>query len=302
MNTPFDDPRLELAVRAALPQEVLAQPLGSLTHLDAAERGIRRLGGIAALSELRFANLRGNPLASVVELGANTKLIEVDLSHTQMSTTEGLGGLPDLESVDLYGSRVVDIRGLAGAPALRSLDLGQCRVGELGPLETFTRLESLTLGNPFVHVRRGCVAAIPEAVALDLDPIKGLTSLRQLRLYGVDVYDTSVFENLVHLEELVLEGCTFGDSPEGLARLPRLEYLSLASCELESLTFLAGQTRLRSLVLDEAHIGDLSALRQLEALEQVSLRDAKFEGDAKALAQHPRLRELRVGNRLIDLG
>jgi Leucine-rich repeat (LRR) protein len=302
MPSLFADPRLELAVRAAMPQDVLAQPLSSLTRLDAAELGIRRLRGIEQLSELRWLDLSRNPLVDVTELGANTRLIRLSLAHTGTSTLAGLAGLPDLEDLDLYGSRVVSIDAVAGLPSLRSLDLGLCIVKQLDPLARLTKLESLTLGNPMLHVVRRVVYSTSDPVALDLAPIEQLHAMRQLRLCGLKISSLARLAELVGLEELVLERCSFDDGLRALPRLPRLELLSLAGCELDDLAPLTELPRLRILQLDEGKFGDLSALAGCESLESLSLREVELrEHQTKTLLRLlPQLTSLRVNNRLIE--
>jgi Leucine-rich repeat (LRR) protein len=302
MHNPFADPRLELAVRAAMPQDVLAQPLSSLTRLDAAELGIRRLRGIEQLSELRWLDLSRNPLAGVMELGANTKLIRLSLAHTGTSTLAGLAGLPDLEDLDLYGSRVVSIDEVAAMPSLRSLDLGLCIVKRLDPLARLTKLESLTLGSPVLHIVRRVMFSTPDPIVVDLAPIEQLHALRQLRLCGLQLSSLARLTELVGLEELVIERCSLGGGGlPALPRFPRLELLSLAQCELDDLTPLTQLPRLRVLQLDEAKFGDLSALAGCETLESLSLREivlAEYQIET-LLRQLPQLTSLRVGNRLI---
>lgn len=301
MNSLFADPRLELAVRASMPQDVLAQPLSSLTRLDAADLGIRRLRGIEQLSELRWVDLSRNPLVGVTELGANTKLIGLKLTQTATSTLTGLAGLPDLEDLDLHGSRVLSIDAVAGLPSLRSLNLGLCLVKQLGPLARLTKLESLTLGNPAVQVGR-ILTSIPEPIDLDLAPIRQLHSLRQLRLFGLRIDSLARLGELLGIEELIMERCMFGGGLSMLPQLPRLEVLSLAHCEVDDLATLARLPRLRVLYLAEPKFGDLTALAGCESLEWLSLRDVELTDQQIEwyLQRLPQLTSLRVGNRLIE--
>src|SRR5690606_21049335 len=168
---------------------------------------------------------------------------------------------------------------------------------------TMTRLESLTLGNPKLHVPRRTLYSDSDPLHLDIGPIKQLGSLRQLRLYRLRLPSVRVLEQLVGLEELVLEGCTFGDRLRQLPDLPRLELLSLAECELPDLDALASLPRLRALILDEAKVTDLEPLLGCTALEQLSLRNVEL-GDRRSLdrlSEHPRLFELRFENRLMPI-
>jgi internalin A len=301
MQSLFADPRLELAVRAAMPQDVLAQPLSSLTRLDAAELGIRRLRGIEQLTELRWLDLASNPLLGVSELVANTKLIRLSLAHTGTSTLAGLAGLPDLEDLDLYGSRVVSIDEVASLPALRSLDLGLCIVSDLAPLSRLTRLESLTLGNPSLHIRRRLMYSSSDPVELDLSSIEQLHALRQLRLHGVHIRSFDVLAELVSLEELVLDRSSLAVGLRGFPRLPRLEVLSLADCEIGDLAPLVELPRLRALQLDAAKFHDLGRLAGCESLESLSLREVPVNEQhiQRCFEQLPRLSQVRVGNRVI---
>lgn len=302
MSGPFADPRLELAVRAAMPQDVLAQPLSSLTHLDAADLGIRRLRGIEQLTELRWLDLSRNPLVGVSELVANTKLIRLGLAHTGTSTITGLAGLPDLEDLDLYGSRVVAIDEVASLPALRSLDLGLCLIPDLRPLARLTRLESLTIGNPTLHIRRRMMYSISDPIDLSLEPLAQLHALRQLRVYGVQIRSFEYLTELVALEELVLDRCSFAGGLRGLPHLPRLELLSLADCEIGDLAPLAKLPRLRALQLDAAQFQELLALAGCESLESLSLRESDLHDRQieRCFGALPRLRQVRVGNRVIE--
>lgn len=295
MTHRYDDPRLQLAVEAA-------SSTGPVTHLCARELGIRRLGGIEQLGELRWLDLAGNPLTSVTELRANTKLRRLILKNTGMSTLRGLEGLPELEDLDLYSSRVLAIPELEGLP-LRSLDLGLCIVPKLGPLATLIKLESLTLGNPRLHIGRGMMFAEAEPLHLDLSAIRQLSSLRQLRLYNLRISSAKIFEQLVNLEELTLDYCVFGDRLRELPELPRLELLSLEDCELPDLRALASLPRLRVLQLDESKLTDVTPLLACPALEQLSLRKVEIEqrDHIERLREHPRLFELRLDHRLIAL-
>lgn len=294
MTLRFADPRLELAVHAA------SSTPESLTQLCARELGIRRLGGIEQLAELRNLDLGRNPLVSVAELRTNTNLRRLMLPHAGMSTLRGLDGLAALEELDLYASRVLAVDELAGLP-LRSLDLGLCIVPKLEPLRSLIRLESLTLGNPRLHVPRRMLYSSPEPLHLDIGPIEQLSSLRQLRLHRLRLPSAKVLAELVNLEELVLDGCVFGDRLREFPELPRLELLSLAGCELADLRPLAALPRLRALDLDEAKVSHLEPLLACPALEQLSLRDIEL-GDRRSverLRAHPRLFELRLDHRMV---
>jgi internalin A len=301
MHSPFADPRLELAVRAAMPQDVLAQPLSSLTRLDAANLGIRRLRGIEQLSELRWLDLSRNPLLGIAELGSNTKLIRLSLAHTEVSTLTGLAGLPDLEDLDLSGSRVVSVDAVAALPSLRSLDLGQCIVARLDPLSHLSKLESITLGSPAVRIGR-ILTSIPEPIDLDLAPIQQLHALRQLRLFGLRIDSLARLTELIGVEELLIEYGQIRDGLLGLPSLPRLEVLSLSYCEIGDLAPLTQLPRLRVLQLGGKNYRDFSALEGCESLESLSLRDielADYQIDT-LLRQLPSLTQLRVSNRLIE--
>jgi Leucine-rich repeat (LRR) protein len=301
MHSLFADPRLELAVRAAMPQDVLAQPMSSLTRLDAANLGIRRLRGIEQLCELRWLDLSRNPLIDVADLGANTKLIRLSLANTTPSTLTGLAGLPDLEDLDLYGSRVLSLDAVAGLPSLRCLDLALCTVLRLDPLARLSKLESLTLGTPPLQIGRK-LTSVSEPVVLELAPIQQLHSLRQLRLLALQIDGLARLNELVGVEELVLDYCKFGGGLGALPRLPRLELLSLFNTEIDDLAPLAELPRLRILQLTGSTCGDLSRLAGCESLEYLNLRDIQLQDYQVQTIQRqlPRLTQLRVNDRLIE--
>ncbi len=301
MHSLFADPRLELAVRAAMPQDVLAQPMTSLTRLDAANLGIRRLRGIEQLSELRWLDLSRNPLVDVAELGANTKLIRLNLAQTGMATVTALAGLPDLEDLDLHDSRVLSLDAVAALPSLRCLDLARCSVLQLDPLARLTKLETLTLGTPALQVGRSLLS-VPEPVVIDLAPIQQLHSLRQLRLYGLQLDSLARLHELVGIEELIIEHCKLSEGLRAVPRLPRLELLSLANCKIDDLAPLAELPRLRILQLAGTGFGDLGALAGCGSLEWLNLRDVELRSQQIEWVwnQLPQLTQLRANNRLFE--
>jgi Leucine-rich repeat (LRR) protein len=228
-------------------------------------------------------------------------LIRLNLAQTGMSLLTALAGLPYLEDLDLHASRVLSLDAVAALPSLRCLDLARCSISQLDPLARLTKLESLTLGTPALQIGRSMLS-VPEPTMLNLAPIQQLHSLRQLRLFGLQIDSLARLNELVGIEELIIEHSKLGGGLRALPRLPRLELLSLANCEIDDFAPLAELPRLRILQLGGKGFGDLAALAGCESLEWLTLRDVELRSQQieSIRRQLPRLTQLRVNNRLIE--
>jgi internalin A len=196
---------------------------------------------------------------------------------------------------------LISLDAVAALPSLRCLDLARCSILQLGPLARLTKLESLTLGTPALQIGRSLLS-VPEPVALDLAPIQPLHSLRQLRLFGLQLDSLARLSELVGVEELLIEHCKLVEGLRGLPRLPRLELLSLANCRIEDFAPLAELPRLRILQLAGTGIGDLERLAGCESLEWLNLRDVELRSQQIEWVWQrlPQLTQLRVNNQLFE--
>ena len=110
------DPGLNAAVREALnkPTGPLTElDLLSLANLDAANRDINSLEGLAAALNLVSLELQSNHLANLVVPSALTKLATVDLSFNPLRSCSFPDGLTNLNRVLLKSCQLTNLTFLA---------------------------------------------------------------------------------------------------------------------------------------------------------------------------------------------
>jgi Leucine-rich repeat (LRR) protein len=178
----------------------------------------------------------------------------------------------------LNSTKLGDLSPLAGMP-LTSLDLSENRVvTDLSPLR----------GAPLVDLSLGFTPVT------SLAPLAG-APLKRLRLYETRVADLTPLAECVQLEELTLRFSPVAD----LTPLARL-HLSRLDCsgglagftkgtKFTSIAALRGQP-LRSLLLTNANVTDLTPLSECTTLEEILLPEKAT--DVSVLRKLPRLRAI----------
>ena len=256
------------------------------------------------------------------------RLRRLDLSAAQLLADLGpLAALKELEELVLPGSHVVDdLRPLASLP-LERLRLGrvQCDLTPIADLRSIRGLELQWNAGASGFPALGEMASLRVLVlhkppSDSLEAIWRLTGLVQLELYGDDLTDLRGVGRLRALQKLVLMVHAGADvrpiadlralrelslwntqvwiAP--IARLPRLESLSLMCVELETLDGLQAARGLRRLEVSATGLRDVAALSGLTALENISL-DGRF-ADLAPLAGLRNLKDLALDSpELCDL-
>jgi hypothetical protein len=178
------------------------EPLGRLTSLRwlwlDAGKGIRGLGNLTNLEELRLALVGASPanLEALAKLAALRRLT----LEGPVKSLEGIQGMRRLESLFLISRTLVDLAPLAGLPALAEVRIEQPRklqdpsaLGALPALRhlryragTMTRLGTIpTIGFLRDHPRLETLELIHTAVADgDLSPLATLPRLQLARFAG----------------------------------------------------------------------------------------------------------------------
>ena len=167
-----------------------------------------------------------------------------------ISPLRALRGLVSLDLLGTFPSRgkLSDLTPLRGMP-LKRLNLGSSGVSDLGPLR----------GMPLTML------FLSETRVADLSPLKGA----RLELFTAERTPVSDLEPLrgMPLKYLDLNGA-FAVSDLQAARwkwyMLRLEYLNVGNTHASDLSCIAGTKSLRTLVLDNGNVSDLSPIRGLD--------------------------------------
>ena len=310
------DPNLAAAVRESLKmsssEPLTTHSILNLVKLDAPNRGIKDLTGLAHAVNLKELDLRGeyisgegyvnsnaisdwSPLANLTQLEwlnlnytdvsdvsplANlTQLRELILNNTAVSDVSPLANLRQLTELGLRGTAVSDVSPLANLTQLTELYLGGTAVSDVSPLANLTQLTELGLGDtavsdvsPLANLTQLTYLNLDETAISDISPLAALPQLRELILNSTGVSDISPLTALPQLTRLNLSNTAVSDVSP-LVNLTQLTWLSLWDTAVSDVSPLAGLTQLEVLNLSNTAVSDVSPLVNLTQLTYLWLND-----------------------------
>jgi hypothetical protein len=252
--------RLSWARRVFIVADAAAQPAD-----------LRTLAPLVELRELRVTNVT---VRSVADAWAFHRLESLHAFEEGSADLRGVEALPNLSRLAV-GHAVADSSPLAEAGSLRSLQI----LGEqdnIAPLAALSALDALS------------ITVTPRT---KLDPIRRITSLRELTITGADPHELAkVLAPLPKLTRLFVSGENVIDA-RPFAQLARLELLDLGRTRVTAIAPLAALPKLKTLKLFEAPVKDLPSLTAFPALEHVSLpRETPDALRAELQGKMPRVR------------
>ncbi len=275
--------------------------MSKLIVLDVAGNDVDDLSGLENLVGLRKLELAGNPLSDLSPIRGLSKLQTLVLNSAAVSDLSPLAGMTSivilelanngelahlaaLESLtniiilDLSGNEIADLAAIPPLRSLRVLHLEGNRISNLTPLTAFPRLTSLYLDNNRIQ---------------DISALSGVV-LQKLSLRGNRIEDIAPLSKIVptYLVSLWLDNNAISDI-EPLAKLTRLQELSLAGNSIVDIGPLAGLTELTELDLSGNLVHDLASLTGLRRLGSLNLGNNLVK-DVSALADTPQLPALRT--------
>ena len=246
----ISDPNLRVAVAEALGKDNTAAPItvgeiATLQRLNASNKNINELTGIAFAKNLTVLNISYNPLSDLSPIASLTNLRQIQFHNTEVTDLSPLASLSDLEEIDADHTRISDLGPLTGLKKLTKLDTVHSEISDLSPLTGLTNLTRLYLY---------------DCKATDISPLKNLTKLRWLGLNHTDhISDFFPLSGLTELRHLDLSDTEISDLTP-LAELVNLETLILNANRIVDVSPLASLRNLKNLQLHENNISDLSPL------------------------------------------
>ncbi|RKU19976.1 hypothetical protein C6503_06835 [Candidatus Poribacteria bacterium] len=309
------DPALRAAVRGELgllPGVPLTkEKLPMLHYLDADQKGVRDITGLAFATNLGELHLSENPITDLRPLAKLTQLESLDLwgLSPDMPNLDlrPLAELINLEELSLGRNRIADIQLLIGLKKLRTLDLSYNEISDIHPLAVLADLEELSLKwnriadtHPLAQLKKLRTLDLSYNNVSDISLLAGLAQLRTLWIKENLVTDfTRLSElNLTDLKydaiaeqtpqtrvseawmpDPALRAAIRGELgllsgvPLTKEKMLRLEYLYAEGKGIHDITGLGFATNLRELYLNKNPITDLQPLVNLTKLETLHIRD-----------------------------
>ncbi|HYP91310.1 MAG TPA: leucine-rich repeat domain-containing protein [Polyangiaceae bacterium] len=272
----FEDPELELAVRAEL-----GKPTGPLGAADVqgftqlVTPSITSLNGVECLLDLTSLDIGSQPPSHVTDLSplrGLKKLVDVDLDRNPLAGLAPLGELPNLESLYMLKMPVpLDLAPLAGAPKLSNLLMQGDDIIDLAPLGAVGTLRTLVIDGSTVQRPEG-VALLTSLESLtatgvfdDAAPLATLTLLQRLRIAGHPLAHFSALATLINLRLLDVSNTGISDIG-AVAHLPQLSSFFASSNQITDLAPLAGLAQLNLVALINNQVTDLTPLSDNPAL------------------------------------
>jgi Leucine-rich repeat (LRR) protein len=271
---------------------VKAELRGQLTlkgnHLD---RALNRLRGLMGL--VKKLIIRDNrKLTSLAPLSWLPRLGELELIELPaLRSLDGVRGLAALRGLTIKNTGCVRFDALEKLVELRSLTLEYTRracVPSMRPMESLKKLEHLA-----IHMQGvGDLRSVSKLKALktlhlrakvkSLEPIKALTNLKELTLFGVPAKDLRPLTKLNKLHTLRLIASPVWDA-RPLAKVRNLRTLQWHPGRARILAKLSGLRQVTSLTLPRAKPASWDVLRTMTWLKELNLDDSTFN-DVRLLA------------------
>ncbi len=268
--------------------------------VDAVEvscNAIEEVGPLRKLSKLRRLQVAVLP-EMIVDLGDLHQLEElrIHLSSARHGTTAQrsfdltpLQQLSSLKRLAIWSHLLTDLSSLAKMTHLTALSVAGCEnVRDVAPLSQLTHLSHLDLFRTSVTD----LAPLSNMMLTSLnvghtrvsriEVLAQMTSLVELNLAGTDVKSIAPLANLSKLEALDLTHSLVEDRSVLMA-LPALKRLLLGYNKGVDLDVLSRLSAIEVLYLDGNGLGDVSRLKVLRSLRQLSLADNRAIVDVTPL-------------------
>ncbi len=292
------DANLRAAITEALDKAqgatITAADMATLTRLEAHDRGIRDLTGLAAATHLEEIRLNNSLISDLSPLAALMRLSVIEFRHNVITDLSPVAGLINLRWLVVPHNLIDDLSPVEDLINLEGLEISHNVISDLSPLAGLIKLHAIWMS---------------ENLPADLSPLTGLINLKEFHSWGTpisnlaplaklpkltnidicggDISDLSALEGLTGLTELYLAGNEITDiSP--LASLTGLTRLSLEHNEVADLSGLEGLNRLKWADLRDNDISDVSPLSELDSLTWLDLSENAIT-DVSSLTSLPSL-------------
>lgn len=184
-----------------------------------------------------------------------------------------------------------DIAALQQMPNLKHLNVATNNIDDLTEIGKLTQLEGFAFGG-------GNMFAKPQ----DYSPIKNLINLKYFSGLGLHNFnDLTLFENTDNLVLFELTGAEIKSGLDKICEKENLLDLNLYLCTAESFSDIGRCTKLKSLVLADTNVKDLSFIENLTELEYLNIQNTNAENYYK-IGKCTKLKSLTINNaNIIDI-
>lgn len=261
----------------------------NLTSLIVRDNSITEIGALEAMPNLKVLDLSYNGIKDITPLGGMPNLELIDISTNAVDTLAPLSSLSKLTILKASKNFISSLEPLRQLAQMESLTLAFNNITDLKPLTSMTKLKLLDLAenpnladiSPVQGLKGLETLDVYRILALDLRFLDGFTSLKQLRVGGMQVRFTHLeaLAALTSLEKLAIEYYlppTGTDDYSVLKTLTRLKYLKIEDTDLSDIGFLSSFPQLETLLLNKCSLANFDAVGPLTNLRQLALEGTAF--------------------------
>lgn len=210
---------------------------------------------------------------------------QLDISHSGISSLEGVQRLSGLSRLAAADTPVTDLTPLATCQQLERVDISDTAVTDLTPLESCGKLQLLKADETSLTTLQGletCIElrciSLKNAQLTDISGLRNTTLLEYVQFSGNRLEDVSVLAGSKDtLERLYLDGLGM-ESLDWLRGAAALRYLSVNDNRLETLDFLEESPALEGLSAANNAISSAAPLEGMANLKELVLRDNPLSG------------------------
>ena len=269
------------------------------------------MGSVTFMSDVTELDLSGQNISDLTPLMQCKALVRLNLKNNSISDLTPLMDLPELAWLSIWNNKVSDIRPLMGMTKLLYLDADANSIEDITCLANLANLEELWLSyNPLS----------------DITPLTRLPALRQLGLKGCGIDDSELdtLTGITTLLTLALEDnadlsgekldevkakmptCSITHSDAlysvtlgGVTYKSDAEEITLYGAASSSLDGLEKFTGLRSIIMLNCGVADISAIKDLTGLTVLEISNESFApgkrlSDISALSGLTKLQTLNL--------
>ena len=221
------------------------------------------LSPISELTQLGGLRIAGNKISDISPLKELKNLGALEIYANEISDISPLAGLTNLHWLSMYNNPVSDLSPLANLKNLRGMRVSVEEPGDLSPIAELTNLEDIYYWDPGDPVPNlSPLTNLPkltrisiEGGKMDLSPLAGLTSVKELWLFNCGISNLSFLEKLTGLERLDLSRNNISDvSP--LVGLTNLKWLKLTNNPISDFSPLEELAQTTNILTGEVAIRD----------------------------------------------
>jgi len=248
-------------------------------------KSLEPISGMKTLLALRVNNTLVEELSP---LEGMKSLRLLDISNTEISDIDVISGLISLQMLSMDNTRLKSIEALRNLTSLSIVQFSNTEVNDLSPLSGLGQLKKVYCDKTRVSSSDALAFMRSKPGTLIIYETEELSAWwTSLPIYwrAILAENTGITSNpgpeglhqIVNLTRLDLRGNSYLQNIQPLSKLTNLNYLSLASTEIDDISPLINLSELQEIDLSNTRISNISPLQNILGLETLNIENTRVE-------------------------